>query len=69
MGLFTKDIKTMDDLFLHVLQDIYYAEKQILKALARHDREGDQPRADRGLQEPSGAKPKSRCSASSRRSS
>lgn len=33
MGLFTKDIKTMDDLFLHVLQDIYYAEKQMLKAL------------------------------------
>ncbi len=33
MGLFTKDIKTMDDLFLHVLQDVYYAEKQILKAL------------------------------------
>ncbi|RWC64234.1 ferritin-like domain-containing protein [Mesorhizobium sp.] len=33
MGLFTKDIKTMDDLFLHVLQDIYYAEEQILKAL------------------------------------
>ena len=33
MGLFSKDIHTMDDLFLHVLQDIYYAEKQILKAL------------------------------------
>jgi ferritin-like metal-binding protein YciE len=33
MGLFTKDIKTMNDLYLHVLQDIYYAEKQILKAL------------------------------------
>jgi ferritin-like metal-binding protein YciE len=33
MPLFTKDIKTMDDLFLHVLKDIYYAEKQILKAL------------------------------------
>lgn len=33
MGLFTKDIKTMDDLFLHVLRDIYYAEEQILKAL------------------------------------
>src|SRR3954466_14436609 len=33
MGLFTKDIKTMDDLFLHVLQDIYYAENQIVKAL------------------------------------
>jgi ferritin-like metal-binding protein YciE len=35
MGLFSKDIKTMDDLFLHVLQDIYYAEKQILKALPK----------------------------------
>jgi len=33
MGIFTRDIKTMDDLFLHVLQDIYYAEKQIVKAL------------------------------------
>jgi ferritin-like metal-binding protein YciE len=33
MGLFTKDIKNMDDLFLHVLQDIYYAENQIVKAL------------------------------------
>ena len=33
MGLFTKDIKTMDDLFLHMLQDIYYAENQIVKSL------------------------------------
>lgn len=33
MSLFSKDIKTMDDLFLHTLQDIYYAEKQILKSL------------------------------------
>ena len=33
MGLFSKDIKNMDDLFLHVLQDIYYAENKILKAL------------------------------------
>jgi ferritin-like metal-binding protein YciE len=33
MGLFTKDIRTMDDLFLHVLQDMYYAENQIVKAL------------------------------------
>ena len=33
MGLFTRDIKTMDDLFVHQLQDVYYAEKQILKAL------------------------------------
>lgn len=33
MGLFTSDIKTFDDLFLHTLQDIYYAENQITKAL------------------------------------
>jgi ferritin-like metal-binding protein YciE len=33
MGLFTKDIKTMNDLFVHQLQDIYYAEKQLVKAL------------------------------------
>jgi ferritin-like metal-binding protein YciE len=26
MGLFSKDIQTMDDLLLHTLQDIYYAE-------------------------------------------
>jgi ferritin-like metal-binding protein YciE len=35
MGLFTKDIKTMDDLFGHQLQDIYYAEKQLVKALPK----------------------------------
>lgn len=33
MGLFSKDIETMDDLFVHQLQDIYYAEKRIVKAL------------------------------------
>jgi ferritin-like metal-binding protein YciE len=33
MGFFSKDIKTMDDLFVHTLRDIYYAEKQILKSL------------------------------------
>jgi ferritin-like metal-binding protein YciE len=33
MGLFSKDIKSMEDLYLHVLQDIYYAENQIKKAL------------------------------------
>jgi ferritin-like metal-binding protein YciE len=35
MGLFSKDIKTMDDLVLHGLQDIYYAEQQITKALPK----------------------------------
>ena len=33
MGFFSKDIETMDDLFVHTLRDIYYAEKQILKNL------------------------------------
>ena len=35
MGLFSKDIKSMEDLFLHSLQDIYYAENQIVKALPK----------------------------------
>jgi ferritin-like metal-binding protein YciE len=35
MGLFTKDIKTLNDLFAHQLQDIYYAEKQLVKALPK----------------------------------
>ena len=35
MGLFSKDIKSMDDLFLHTLQDIFYAEKQIVKSLPK----------------------------------
>ena len=33
MGFFTTPIKTMDDLYKHQLQDIYYAEKQITKGL------------------------------------
>lgn len=35
MGLFTKDIESMDDLFLHGLMDIYYAEKQIIQSLPK----------------------------------
>ena len=35
MGIFTQDIKTMDDLFMHGLQDIYYAEHQITEALPK----------------------------------
>ncbi|MGA7488714.1 MAG: ferritin-like domain-containing protein [Xanthobacteraceae bacterium] len=33
MGFFSNDIKTMNDLFVHTLRDIYYAENQILSAL------------------------------------
>jgi ferritin-like metal-binding protein YciE len=35
VGLFTNDIKTMNDLFVHQLQDIYYAEKQLVIALPK----------------------------------
>ena len=35
MGLFSKDIQSMDDLYLHTLEDIYYAEQQIEKALPK----------------------------------
>lgn len=33
MGIFSSDIKTFDDLFLHQLQDLYYAENKIIKSL------------------------------------
>ena len=33
MGFFSKDIETLDDLFVHTLRDIYYAEQQIAKSL------------------------------------
>jgi ferritin-like metal-binding protein YciE len=33
MGLFTRDLKTLEDLFMHALKDIYYAENQIVKNL------------------------------------
>jgi ferritin-like metal-binding protein YciE len=33
MGWFSDDIETMEHLFIHSLQDIYYAEQQIEKAL------------------------------------
>jgi ferritin-like metal-binding protein YciE len=32
MGFFSKDIKNLNDLFVHTLRDIYYAEKQIVEA-------------------------------------
>jgi ferritin-like metal-binding protein YciE len=35
MGLFSKDIQTMDDLLLHGLKDIYYAENQIVKSMPK----------------------------------
>ena len=50
MGLFTKDIKTMDDLFVHTLRDIYYAEKQIVKALPDMIKKASDPQLKQGFQ-------------------
>lgn len=33
MGLFSKPIQTLEDLYVHMLRDIYYAERQIAKNL------------------------------------
>jgi ferritin-like metal-binding protein YciE len=49
MGLFTKDIKTMDDLFVHQLQDIYYAEKQLVKALPKMAEKATDPMLKQGF--------------------
>lgn len=35
MGFFSNDIETLDDLFVHTLRDIYYAERQIEQALPK----------------------------------
>src|ERR1700689_1171852 len=50
MGLFSKDIKTMDDLFVHTLRDIYYAEKQIVKALPDMVEKASDPQLKQGFQ-------------------
>ncbi|HVY18989.1 MAG TPA: ferritin-like domain-containing protein [Bauldia sp.] len=50
MGIFSKDIKTLDDLFVHQLRDIYYAEKQILKALPDMIEQATNPELKEGLQ-------------------
>lgn len=49
MGLFTKDIKTMDDLFIHQLQDIYYAEKQLVKAIPKLADKASDPQLKQGF--------------------
>ena len=43
-------MKTMNDLFLHVLKDIYYAEKQILKALPKMEKAAETPELKQALE-------------------
>ncbi|HJU30244.1 MAG TPA: ferritin-like domain-containing protein [Hyphomicrobiaceae bacterium] len=50
MGLFTKDIKSMDDLFLHTLEDIYYAENKIVKSLPEMIENATDAQLKQGLQ-------------------
>ncbi len=42
-------MKTNDDLFLHFLQDIYYAERQILKALPKMAKATDSDKLKQGF--------------------
>jgi ferritin-like metal-binding protein YciE len=51
MGLFTKEIETMDDLLLHGLQDMYYAENQIVKSLPKLIDKATNRDLTRGLQD------------------
>jgi ferritin-like metal-binding protein YciE len=50
MGLFSKDIRSMDDLFVHTLRDIYYAENQILKSLPDMIEKAANPKLKQGFQ-------------------
>ena len=49
MGLFTKDIKTMNDLSAHQLRHIYYAEQQLVKALQQMAGKATDPRLKQGF--------------------
>jgi len=49
MGWFSEDIVSMEDLFQHTLEDIYYAENQIEKALPDMIAKANDPELKRGL--------------------
>jgi ferritin-like metal-binding protein YciE len=51
MGLFTKDIHSLEDLYQHGLQDIYYAENQIVKSLPKMIETAPHGELKRGLQQ------------------
>jgi ferritin-like metal-binding protein YciE len=50
MGFFSKDIQTFNDLFVHTLRDIYYAENQILKALPTMIDKATDPKLKQGFE-------------------
>jgi len=50
MGFFSKDIKSLDDLFVHTLRDIYYAEQQITQALPKMIDKATNPTLKQGFE-------------------
>ena len=49
MGLFTKDIHSLNDLFVHQLADVYYAEKRIVATLPKMIAKATHPELKQGL--------------------
>ncbi|MGQ0444591.1 MAG: YciE/YciF ferroxidase family protein [Beijerinckiaceae bacterium] len=50
MSLFSKDIRTMDDLFVRMLGDIYYTEQEVLKALPAMTEKATNPELRSGFE-------------------
>jgi ferritin-like metal-binding protein YciE len=51
MGFFSRDIQTMEDLFIQTLRDIYYAEQKIVQALPEMIENSANPRLKSGLEQ------------------
>ena len=54
MGLFSKDISSIDDLFVETLRDIYYAEQEIVKTLPTMIEKSTNSQLKSGLEDPLG---------------
>jgi ferritin-like metal-binding protein YciE len=50
MGILTKPIKSLDDLFVHTLGDIYYTEQQVTKALPKMIAKVTDPQLKQGFE-------------------
>ncbi len=51
MGLFTKDIHTLNDLFVHQLKDVHYAENRIVKTLPKMIEKATSPQLKSGFEQ------------------
>jgi ferritin-like metal-binding protein YciE len=50
MGILSKPVKNLDDLFVHTLQDMYYAEQKIIKAMPKMIDKVSDPQLKSGFQ-------------------